>query len=81
MWIIINAMNTHFVPMKTALMKLKIQVLTFNALWNEVKCTILATNVLVSAVDPDISGLDQILWQFQRQITVQHFFVDQSIWR
>lgn len=40
--------------------------LTFHGFWDKVKSTILATNILVSTVDPDISGLDFILWQFQR---------------
>lgn len=55
--------------------------LTFHGFWNKVKSTVLATNVLVSTIDPDVGGLDFILWQFQSQITIQHFFVDQCIWR
>lgn len=54
--------------------------LTFYGFWYKVQSTILATDVLIGAIDPDVSGLDFILWQFQRQIAIQHFFVDQCIW-
>lgn len=81
----INAKRNHSAQNETEQIEsnwiqLKMQVLTFDALWDKVKSTILAANIFVSAIDPDVSGLDQILRQFQRQIAIQHFFVDQSIW-
>lgn len=43
---------------------------TFHCFWNEVKCTILATQMLAGAVDPDVGGLDFVFWHFQCQISV-----------
>lgn len=54
---------------------------TFNGFWYKFKCTIFAAQMLAGTIDPDVSGLDFILWQFQCQVAVEDFFVDARIRR
>lgn len=53
--------------------------LTFYTSWDEIKGTILATNILAGTIDPNVGGLAQVAWQVQVQVAVQDFFVNASI--